>query len=140
MMAYRLFDESAAGPVGYQALVAFDAAGRDAVRQNPDLERWIGRLPMVPNHGGHGNLDEWFNDPAQSRVLFWAKGFRLADFLAAIRDDLAVCVIRSADSPEGVVYYGRPDLVDALKLRMNEWQWWKPKPDPAQPSPGESHD
>lgn len=139
MMAYRLFDESVIGPVAYSALVAFDAAGRDAVRLNPDLERWLGRLPMIPNNAGHGNLDEWFNDPAQSRVLFWAKGCRLADFLAAVNDDLAVCVIRRADSLDGVVYYGRPDLVDTLKLRMNDWQWWKPGPDPAQTSPGESH-
>ncbi len=139
MTAYRLFDESALGPFAFQALIALDAAGRDAVRLNPDLERWLGRLPMVPNNAGHGNLDEWFNDPAQSRVLFWAKGCRLADFLAAARDDLTVCVIRRTDSPDGVVYYGRPDLVDALKLRLNQWQWWKPRPDPAQQSPGESH-
>lgn len=139
MLAYRLYDESLSAPVGYSALVAVDAAGRDAVRQNPDLERWIGRLPFVPAGPVHGNLDEWFNDPVQVRVLFWAKGFRLADFIAAARDGLSVCVIRNPDSAQGVIYYGRPDLVDILKLRFNDWQWWKSKPAPEPNPSGETH-
>jgi hypothetical protein len=140
MMAYRVFDESVVSPYAFQALIAVDEAGRDAVRRNPDLERWIGRLPLVPSGPVHGNLDEWLNDPSQSRVVFWARGHRLADFLDAVRTGLVVCVIRSVDDSLGVTYYGRPDLVDHLKLRLDDWQWWKPKTTPVQSASGETHE
>ncbi len=140
MLAYRLFDESLVAPMGYSALVAFDAAGRDRIRANPDLERWIGRLAFVPTGPLHGHLAEWLNDPVQARVLFWAKSFHLADFLDATRDGLSVCVVRNPRSPEGVVYYGRGDLVERLKVRADDWRWWKSRPDPVLSFNGDIHE
>ncbi len=119
--AYRILDESA----GYAGIVGGGAGGSDNLRRYPFLEAWMDTLGILPNNDSHGNWTEWMRDADQSRILFLAKGYDLADFLDAARRGRTVCIIREPGRGNGWMYYGSEEAVETIQRRLGEWKWWK---------------
>jgi prenyltransferase beta subunit len=124
--AYLVYDDGLAGGPGYNAVIG--ALGHpvwDWVRFFPYRERWQGQLPMVADADAHGDIEKWREPMERQRMLYLAMRHDLAGFLDACRQGRTVCVIRGGPDKAELAFYGDPAVVEYVKQRPQEWQWWK---------------
>ncbi len=121
LYAYQRYDDGVYGKNGYNAIHAAHHSGPDRVRLYPHRYKWIGELPFVADVDAHGSIEDERVELDHYRVLYLAKSYKYSDYVQASESGMSVCVIRYGDD---LTYYGRPELIEYLKTRKNDWKWW----------------
>lgn len=124
--AYAAYDAGLYGQQGYNAVQAgFNWAPRDFVRVFPWRERYVDKLPMVADADAHGDLAKWSPQLDHVRHFYVAETPDYAAFLhAAQRGRVVTVIAQPAGVPSGVTYYGSESVVDQVRARRDQWQWW----------------
>ena len=121
LYAWYKYDDGVYGKNGYNAVHAAHQSGPDRVRLYPWRSKYIEELPFVADGDAHGNIHKWRKHLDQYRVLYLADSYDYSSYLKACESGMSVCVIRYDDD---VTYYGRPRVIEYLKDRRSDWQWW----------------
>ena len=105
---------------GYDALMAgwAFAPGGDVVRENPWLERWIARLPVVGNHDAHADPFHWLHQGLRTRTLFFARSPDVAAFRDAVHRGRVVAVTHGDESWS---VWGHPHWTARVRRERTTW-------------------
>ncbi|NRA96016.1 MAG: hypothetical protein HRU14_07380 [Planctomycetes bacterium] len=110
---------------GYGALMAgwAFAPGGDVVRENPWLERWVARLPVLGNHDAHTDPFHWLHQGLRTRTLFFARSPDVAAFVDAVRKGRVVAV---AHGDDGLTAWGHPHWTARARRQRKVWDRGRP--------------
>lgn len=122
--SYMSFQDGEDLRAGYNIVHTAHFNGPDRIRAMPYRERHITRIGAVADTDSHGDVEEWRENLEGYRTLYLARTPALDDYLDAVLHGRAVTVIRD-DVPGGLTYYGRPEVVEYVKGRIEQWRWWE---------------
>ena len=121
LYSWYKYDDGVYGNGGYNAIHAGHYNGPDRIRLYPHRSKWLEELPFVADGDAHGDVFQWRDNLEQYRVLYLANSHKYSDYLHASESGMSVCVIRYG---EKLSFYGRPKVIEYLKARQSDWQWW----------------
>ena len=121
LFAWYTYDDGVYGKNGYNAVHAAHQSGPDRVRLYPWRYKYLDELPFVADGDAHGDIHKWRKHLDHYRVLYLANSYDYSSYLQACRSGMSVCVIRYDDD---LTYYGKPKVIEYLKARQADWQWW----------------
>jgi prenyltransferase beta subunit len=121
LFSWYKYDDGVYGKGGYNAVHTAHMNGPDRIRLYPHRYKWLEELPFVADCDQHGDIVEWRDELDRYRVLYLANSHDYFSYVKASESGMSVCVIRY---DEYLSFYGRPEVIEYLKARQSDWQWW----------------
>jgi prenyltransferase beta subunit len=125
----RMLLDDALGPSarrgGFAAISTFHFGNPDFTNSEPFLMRYRGQLPFVALQDAHGTEPWWFADMTEGfRTLFLATQPTWNGWLEALDRNWVAAVRHDAVSGSQTWMHGMPEVLDFVRSRGKEWQWW----------------
>jgi hypothetical protein len=111
---------------GFAAISTYHFGNPDFTNTEPFLMRYRGQIPFVALQDAHAAEPWWFADMTEGfRTLFLARQPTWSGWLEALANNWVVAVRHDAVSGGKTWMHGMPDVIDFVKERWRDWQWWK---------------